>query len=187
MNDHNSLGFLEYVQKAFIFLKLEYDFLCTNQSETNIRFEGNGVFVSIYFGRQSYEIGLEIGLIEDRLTNGYGLGSLISYHRQNKDKQFRFSIAKTREQVNFSVNDLAKLLKECGKKALRGDKNVYRQLKSDANAYWEDIRTSKIRIDAAKSFSKGDYKTSISLYEKISNNLSPSENKKIKIAKNKVR
>lgn len=186
MNDQNSLGFPEYVQKAFIFLILEYNFLYKKQSETNIRFEGNGVFVSIYYGRQSYEIGLEIGLIEDGLTNGYGLGSLISYHRQNKEKPFRFSIAKTRKQVKFSVDDLAKLLNECGQKALQGDKNVFRQLKFDSDTYWKNIRTSKIKTDAAKSFSKGDYETSIKLYEKVSNNLSPSEYKKLKIAKNKI-
>lgn len=65
------LGFADAAARAFAFL-LRSGFALVLREETRLRFESPGVFINVYHGRSSYQVGLEIGRIHD--------GDLYSLH-----------------------------------------------------------------------------------------------------------
>ena len=52
------LGFSRTVFQYFNFLCSDYGFQVTDQSATLVRFESNDVFINVYHGRASYELGV---------------------------------------------------------------------------------------------------------------------------------
>src|SRR6266508_1197859 len=56
-----SLGFAPAATQAFSFLVERLGFRLAKQEPTFVRYESKSVFVNIYHGRSSYEIGVEVG------------------------------------------------------------------------------------------------------------------------------
>ena len=184
--NRRALGFGEAVQHAFQFLITEYSFKCVEKSDTYVRYEKNKIFVSIYHGKVSYEVGLEIGLKQISMSSGFGIGSLIAIQQGKQESRFRFYVAKTRQEIVTSVDNLARLLKEYENGALDGNQDIFEQLNAFTNEVWERTRADQIKINAAKAFSEGDYLKADKLYKSIIKYLSPVENKKMQIARKRM-
>lgn len=58
--DHGRLGFVDLALGAFSFL-VGNGFRLVRQEEALVRFESSAVFVNVYHGRSSYQVGLELG------------------------------------------------------------------------------------------------------------------------------
>lgn len=58
------LGFIDLAQSAFAFL-LRIGFEVVRREPTRLIFESPSVFVNVYHGRSSYQVGLEIGRLDD--------------------------------------------------------------------------------------------------------------------------
>lgn len=69
------LGFVALVMKHFAFL-LRLGFAVVRREETFVRFERDTVFVNVYHGRSSYQVGLELGRIQEGDT--YSLYEVLS-------------------------------------------------------------------------------------------------------------
>src|SRR5690242_10148131 len=69
------LGFVDLVFKAFAFL-LRLGFVVARRDGTFVRFEKDNVFVNVYHGRSSYQVGLELGRIHE--SDIYSLHELLS-------------------------------------------------------------------------------------------------------------
>lgn len=69
------LGFADLVLRAFGFL-LQLGFVVARREGTLVRFEKDNVFVNVYHGRSSYQVGLELGRIHEGDT--YSLHELLS-------------------------------------------------------------------------------------------------------------
>ncbi|MBU6429643.1 MAG: hypothetical protein KGR26_11565 [Cyanobacteria bacterium REEB65] len=59
-NERGRLGFADAAARAFALL-LRRGFVLARREGTRLRFESRYVFVNVYHGRSSYEVGLEIG------------------------------------------------------------------------------------------------------------------------------
>ena len=69
------LGFVDLVLKAFAFL-LRRRFVVALSEDTLVRFEKDNVFVNIYHGHSSFQVGLELGRLHD--CDVYSLYELLS-------------------------------------------------------------------------------------------------------------
>lgn len=69
------LGFVALVMKCFAFL-LRLGFAAVRREDTLVRFESDTVFVNVYHGRSSYQVGLELGRIQEGDT--YSLYEVLS-------------------------------------------------------------------------------------------------------------
>ena len=183
--NREQLQFPVLVRQAFEFLETDYGFTCCEENETYVRYEANGVFVSVYHGRRSYEVGIEIGLEEIHLNSGFGIGTLISIYSENNDKKRYYKIASSVDKIKEFLSELSCLLKKYGDQALRGDKAVFILMKRKMDEYWGRMRADQIRIKASEAFKKRDYKKATSLYESMSDFLAESERKKLEYARKK--
>jgi hypothetical protein len=69
------LGFAEAVLANFEFLR-SYELRRVENDSTFVRFESEAVFVNVYHGRASFEIGVEVGL--KSRSEKYGLDYIVS-------------------------------------------------------------------------------------------------------------
>ncbi|NJA04220.1 hypothetical protein HC024_00470 [Methylococcaceae bacterium WWC4] len=180
MENREYFEFEKIVKMSFSYLINKYLFICVESSATYVRYERKDVFISIYHGRQSYEVGLQIGLTEEGKGHGYGIGSFIAVKEGGSN--FRLPIARTKEDLKISIERLSTLLLKNASDVLRGDLRVFYGVKSHVEEYWDRIKVDKIRQDANDAFSKGDYFLAKSLYQSIFKFLLISERKKLEIA-----
>jgi hypothetical protein len=80
------LGFIDLVLSTFAFL-LRLGFFVARREATLVRFEKDNVFVNIYHGRASYQVGLELGRLRD--GDMYSLHELFQALAPNDIEQAR--------------------------------------------------------------------------------------------------
>ena len=182
--DRSHLKFPETVEKQFSFLK-EYGFQVKQREQSLVKYESKNVFVNIYHGRVSYEIGLQIGLLASASSSGYGLGSVIRFTDPELGNKFRYYMTSTQKGVSRGVREIAKLLKTYGDKALRGDSAMFQWLNDDNEKYWAEREAAQIRPKAEEAFRLKDYSKALDLYKRIEGCLTSTEEKKIKYAMKK--
>ena len=90
------LGFTSEVLSMFHFLIQDYGFKCVETDVTFVRYESESIFVNIYHGRRSYELGVEIGKLEkDEFIpeSRYTIGEIMDFVGVRKDsKVYIFSV-----------------------------------------------------------------------------------------------
>jgi hypothetical protein len=72
----SQLGFKDAVLSSFDFLRA-YGLKPIKEEVTFVRYESNSVFVNVYHGRGSFEIGVEIGRLDRPVK--YGLGYIVAW------------------------------------------------------------------------------------------------------------
>ncbi|GAK55157.1 hypothetical protein U27_01988 [Candidatus Vecturithrix granuli] len=179
------LKFAETVIAQFDFLTRNYGFACKRCEETFVRYESNKVFVNIYHGRNSYELGGEIGLLGSGKEAKFGIASLMELRDPEKVKDLRYRIAYNEESVQKGLSELASLLQQYGDEALQGDLKIFEQLQQLVKQYWAEMRASQIRPKAASVFQAKDYQKAAELYESMYDQLTKAELKKLEYAKSK--
>jgi hypothetical protein len=87
------LGFVALATEAFAFL-LRLGFAVVRREGTLVRFESDSVFVNVYHGRSSYQVGLELGRVgKDELYSLYEVlravapSELQRAHRQATERE----------------------------------------------------------------------------------------------------
>lgn len=195
--ERTQLGFPEAVVDAFDFLVQDYGFRCIKSDMTFVRFESSAVFVNVYHGRASYEIGVEIGLINDPLAqieSPLTLRDIVEFNGAENQigytRVVTFS-AYNPELVRKFVNKLADFVKVYAEPELKGDRVVFDQLRAFRSRQAADEererRLSRIRREADKAWRDKDYSSVISLFEKMETYLTPAEAKKLEYAKKHYR
>jgi len=191
------LGFAKTVVDAFDFLVKDHGFCCVRSEMTLVRFESPVVVVNVYHGRASYEIGVEIELMNDPLAKiepPLSLREIVEFngaeHQTGYTKVVTFS-ANDADLVRKFVNKLADLVKIYAEPVLKGDRLVFDQLRAfrsrrAAEADREE-RISRIRSEADKAWQRKDYSSVINLLEKIEMHLTPAEAKKLEYARKHYR
>lgn len=184
------LCFKEEALHAFDFLTKEYDFICVRTEITFIRYESQNVFVHIFHGRGSYEIGVEIGLLaicpSDEvyftladILHALGIPELPGY------------FAVDREQVQRRVRQVAELIREHMQLILHGDPSIFEHLRQ-SRAEWSDnyskqIALRQVRENADRAWRARDYDQMITLYGSINmSELTRSEARKLDYARKKL-
>ena len=117
--DRWRLRFAESVVREFAFLESEFGFRRTKEETTFVRYESDQVFLNVFHGRGSYEIGIELGELADPGWL-FGLSTLIAALAPKYEGRTEFQ-ASNPQAVENCVAKAARILRaNCGA-ALAGD------------------------------------------------------------------
>jgi hypothetical protein len=182
-----ALGFVDKTRSAFGFLK-EFGFREIGAEESIVRYATDRVFLNVYHGRSSYELGIELGAMGDATeASGHSMSALIRLQNPEQAARFRNAIATNPIEVETAVMNLAKLVDTYGGQALRGDPVVFatldRQRKEWAAEYAADVAYAQVQTAADEAFRRHDYTEAARLYVQVQGKLTPTELKKLEYAK----
>ncbi|HEY0701198.1 MAG TPA: hypothetical protein VGD60_00380 [Candidatus Acidoferrales bacterium] len=180
------LAFKEAVLAAFDFLR-SYGLRPVKEEVTFVRYESGTVFVNVYHGRASYEIGVEAGRL-DRTAEQYGLYQMVSLagpaalDAEEFGQHVMFQVG-TREGVQRFVPKVAALVKKYGSPFLRGDAVFYDEMaersKRESLEYWKEQNLIQIQTRADAAWHAKDYARVIELYAPVRADLNEVETKKL--------
>lgn len=166
---------------VFASLITEFGFHVASSEVTIVRYHSTMVFVNIYHGRMSYELRLEIGRLGEpgEVKNPFHMSDLISVEDEERGRRYR---AYQTNQVDLVPRGLALMaadLRRYGGRALRGDPLFYLQLWAArghaARRFGREMTVSQTRQQAETAWREKDYPKVASLYDEISDHLSPAE------------
>jgi len=191
--NRDKLGFMEEVLNQFDFLKTEYEFNCVKTEVTFVRYESNKVFINVYHGRASYELGFEIGLQPSSLNTSerkFTLSEIIELAGALGDTGYTYYQVSTKDGIKEFVPKVAELVKKYAKNALLGDILTFEKMeliqKQRSDKYLKEMELNRIRPKANEAWHNKRYKEFIELYEAVMNNISSAEIKKIEYARKHV-
>lgn len=179
----SSLGFIDAVDSYFKPMVRQFEFSLLEQDPYVIAFGSKNAKLTICHDRLSYEI--EVFLRRD--------GQTISLHdllavRVPKGKEERlFFQASTKPAVQACVQQIARLLEKYGAALLTGSPSEWRYVlerkrKEDARQTKELIQNS-IRSAAEDAWQRRDFSKVRELYEKMSDSLTQTEQKRLDYAR----
>lgn len=198
--DRSRLRFEESVLSAFAFLtEPAFGFKCLATDVTLVRYEAANVFVNIYHGRSSYELGCEIGLLvgrergipesqgEEPQEEGFTIWEIARLEGAPGVDDRSFLQASTPERVEEFVPQLAQLVRMYALRALRGEPAYYASLSQARTKWFEsymgDSQLERARADVARAWRRKNYVEVVRLLEPLSNELTPAEHKKLEYAR----
>lgn len=113
MSDRRDLRFAESVDKCFRYL-LERGFVRVACEPTFVRFESRHIFLNVYHGRQSYEIGLELGEMGvGGRDASYSMSELMRLCCSKEAAGYRDFAARSPDGVAEGVRRLALRFRRC--------------------------------------------------------------------------
>jgi hypothetical protein len=183
--DRKRLNFAHLVEARFGFvLALGYSEVESNP--TIVRFRKDGLTCTVYHGRRSFEIGVEIELGEER----YSMSELIRSADPVMAEQYRNPTAATAVELAAGLERVANLMQRFGALALLGDPSYFAELRQQratwSESYALDVLAEQTRPKAESAFREGRYREAAALYEKIALRLSRAEQKKLAIARKRM-
>lgn len=185
--ERGAFGFPFAVEREFGFLTA-HGFRCVSTKSTLVRYESDHVFINIYHGRSSYEIGIEVGSTDlEEQEKGFSLFAFIHLAAPDKAATYRNFVAVKPEAVSVRVAALQKLFTQYVLDVLMGDPDIFIKLEAQRKkisaAYASEVRASQIRPRAEAAFRDKDYPEAVRLYEIIQDELTTTEIKKLKYAR----
>ncbi|MGA2098195.1 MAG: hypothetical protein ABSH39_17985 [Candidatus Acidiferrum sp.] len=185
------LGFKDTVLSNFKFLS-DFGMRPVEEKVTLVRYESSEVFVNVYHGRASYELGAEIGRLkepEPKLSIFDVVRSAGAEQAEGFGKHVMFQVS-SREGVEEFVPKLAALVKKHAIPLLRGDENAYRSaLELRAKQYADEVKQgnlSVVRGKAEAAWHAKDYAQVVELYGPAREELTEVEAKKLAYAEQQV-
>jgi hypothetical protein len=190
--DRWKLGFKDAVLSSFEFLR-SYGLNPLEENATFVRYESDAVFVNVYHGRGSFEIGVEVGRL-DR-PEKYGLGSIVSWagkqawEAEGFGRGTMFQVS-TREGVQNIVPKVAQLMKKYGDPFLSGRPGFYDELqKANDRASVEFEREqmlTRIRKEADTAWATKDFARVAELLQPVRGDLTEIESKRLAYAEKHI-
>jgi hypothetical protein len=191
--NRRQLRFEEAVLAGFDFLR-SHGFKLVETGPTLVRFESRKVFVNIYHGRASYEIGVEVGL--KARSEKYGLDYIVSWAGETAWKAEGFGRStmfqvSSWEGVQRIVPRVAEIVRKYGEPFLGGDARFYGQL-DDANRrasaeFTKRQHLAAIRKLADAAWSEKNFSRLYELYQSIEEDLTAIESKRLSYARKQTR
>ena len=185
-NDRASLGFAEAVQSALEIVALDHGLGMVEAGPTRVRYESGLMFLNIYHGRQSYEIGVEVGLLADEQGCKFGLPDVLAALLGRDHGCRTYFQASKKDALMKCVEQIAALIEQHYGPVLAGDRNTWEQIAAvtaehDA-AYTKEVVQQPIREAANEAWREQDYQKVRELYGSIRQDLTPVERKRLTYA-----
>ena len=166
-SDRRRLKFAETVVREFGFVKA-YGFRQVRGSATFVRYESDRLFLNVFHGRGSYEIGIELGRLSSPELH-YRLPVLVAALVREPIGQTVFQ-ASNLHAVKKCVVEVARILKEFCGAALAGDSEAFRLIEKAAEAESERVtlhaQFSAIIDRADQAWEAKELDLATSLYQK---------------------
>jgi len=137
--DRSRLGFREAVLANFSFLE-DKGLKPVQQDVTFVRYESDGVFVDVYHGRVSFELGVEIGRLAEP-TKKYGLLRM-AQTLAPKQEVPSGGAAREPDLLRRLIGRLAQQTRKYATPFLSGDAELFHRLdeveQARSNEYWNE-------------------------------------------------
>ncbi len=190
--DRHTLGFKNAVLSNFAFLD-DYGLKLVEEDTTFVRYESDTVFVNVYHGRGSYEIGVEIGRL-DRAEK-YGLDHIVSgagesvWEAEGLGRGTMFQTS-THAGVLKIVPKVAYLVRQYGGPFLSGRPAFYQELQEanerEARAFERAQNFTRIRREAETAWRGKDYLRMSELLRPVRDDLTTLESKRLDYAEKQI-
>ncbi|MGH8647514.1 MAG: hypothetical protein ACREX4_24865 [Gammaproteobacteria bacterium] len=200
--DRSLLRFEEAVLDSFSFLRSEFGFRVVESEVTRVRYESEDAFVNVYHGRSSYEIGCEIGLLqqkrkedpnalgEDAPETAFSIWEIARMGSAPGVTDRTFYQASTSHVIAELVPRLADLVKNFGRRALSGDRVLYKALEHAHSAWFEEYQKEtmlmQIRRQVVDAWQARDFHRVVQLLEPVMQDLTPAEVRKLEYARSRL-
>lgn len=186
----DSTNFIEQIREHFSFLQSEFGFRIDGTSEKGdvalIRYCSERVYVILFRGPPDFEPGLAFGRLGiDDTPEGYSFeqGDLIQLD-SCREWKWRKSDC---EPFGGLLPELARLLRDCGKRCLKGDECDFVEMKTRRDAaikkWRSEERELSIRTRAEIAWREKNYETVSKLYSTIEIALTDVERKRLSVAR----
>ena len=190
MKDRADLHFSESVKFHFLFLT-ELGFNCKSIEPTYVRYESGHVFVNVYHGRTSYEIGVEIGWLRGgESSDAYGMEELCCLKEEERNGGFRNPVATTTNKVQSGVLCVSEKFKEWAWELCQGDENQFESLRMQrkiwAESFEAKVIAGQLRSEADEAFRFKDFEKAVQLYEEFQSELTEIERRKLQYARKRI-
>jgi hypothetical protein len=186
------LGFKEAVLSSFKFLS-DLGLHPVEEKLTFVRYESSDVFLNVYHGRASFELGVEIGRLKQPEEEKLTIHDIVAWAGAEKAEGFgqhvMFQVSSP-EGVREFVPKLARLVEKYGTPFLKGDANAYRvalEARSRAAAdYVKQMNLRDVHRKAEAAWHAKDYGQVVELYGPVRKDLTEVEAKKLAYAEQQV-
>ncbi len=179
------LGFIAHAMEAFAFL-LRIGFSVVRREATLLRFESSNVFVNVYHGRASYQVGLELGRLNEGDT--YSLHEVLSAIAPAEIERARCQ-ATDRATLERCLTAMADTIQRSCHDLLRGDAAAFEELQSVVapKRQVETIRSQfgAIIDRADRAWESKDFTQAADLYEKAAPGLDATRVKRLEYLRGK--
>ena len=180
-----SLGFEAIVRERFSFLR-QFGFREIDARSTIVSYGNGNLGVTIYHGRQSYEVGVEIG------RRGQWFPSDLAIAAVDKDayRKYRRPAATTKTALACAVARQASLVRKYAEPALRGDRSFFLRLGETGDLLVRErvaaALVSRTKPMAAAAFRERRYADAVKLYESMLDHLSVADKAKLAAARRRA-
>lgn len=179
------LRFSDLVLNYFKFLKT-YGFLCAKSEQTFVRFESPPLFINVYHGRSSFELGAEFGRIGKDEEQPYPMSALLEVAGIPTAKEYRDYATHTLDGVNDGLDKLAKLVREHIGLIFKNE-SIFQILKEQRNVraknFAQEINLLQMRRELEGAWQTKDYPKVVELLTPWCMAITPIELKKLQYAK----
>ena len=184
--------FQDWVLEDFRFLLTEYGFRCVEQRPGFVCFKSSRVYLQVaHDGLRSFELEVRVGLVRRRSARpepGFTLAALLEQAgAPDADRYNRAIQAASEDVVRRFVHEMAGLVAKYGRPALSGDAKVFKNLalqaQARAEAYAQETKLAFARAQAETAWRKKDYTSVIAALTPMKEALTPSERKRLDLAR----
>ncbi len=173
---------LKAVRHHFSFL-LDEGFDVRSFDKASVVLGRNDIEVTINHDRLSYEIGVEIS----HRLGSYSIGEIIYAADPQAGDAYRDFAATDEAAVGVGLEAAADNVRRFGRGVIDDDSQALSRLaflrRQRTNDFAREVKAAQVRPKAEEAFRRRQYSDVIALYESIASLLTPSERKRLEIAK----
>jgi hypothetical protein len=189
--ERQSLRLAETVEENFSFLAA-HGLKRVQSGPTFVRFESRRAYVNVYHGRRSFELGLEVGPIEAKGVEEapFSMSEIVRLLEPEKADGHRNFATHTADGVHEGVRRLASLFRGYVEAGLLSDPGLFGRLERQRAAWSQsfarnvNLTQARRKLDAA--WHARDYAKVVEPLEPLRADLTPSELKKLALAKKRL-
>ena len=185
-DSRENLKFNYSVRCNFQFLVNEYGFEIVKEKSTFVRYETDKLFVNIYHGRLSYELGFECGLKSKGEKTRYRLHTILRGLIGDEHNKQTFYQASNQEAIFNCLKKIADIVKEYCPQLLLAEYKAFAKIEhastKEGQELTEKYTVGPIKERAEQAWKNKEYEKVRSLYTPIKDKLSQLELKRLNYA-----
>jgi hypothetical protein len=183
--------FSELAKKAFLFLEVS-GFQHPSFGEHELRYQSKNSFVIVKWDSRSGELDCYLGLVpfSEDPSRRYSLTDILKMQCAEEAVTRPYQIAKE-TKLEASLNTLSSNIRKYASSALEGDRMFFRRLETFRQAQGRkllsDINSATKRARAESAWNSKKFDEFIAIYEALDGSLTEVEQKKLEIARRKLK